>query len=252
MEAAGHFRGVDGAEEEVAGEKFAREEDGEGEPGVDKGEDDGEASGDEADSGDFSEWAKAEEGAVLVRAPGFFPSREEGVGFVGEGAEGNEEKEGGMNEESCGGGEGEEEGGESSWEIPGEAFGVLIDHDAGEDCSEEEGDEGEFCRDGDGAFEGEVGEEGEGCENCRNGSEEGEGEDFPGEPGGFEAEEEASGFERFSEVEGCGDHVGVEDQDSNDGVCRTSEQGGGGDAQADLGEGEHEGERPVGGLGIEL
>jgi len=157
-------------------------------------------------------------------------SGEEEKDIEGEEGEDREGEEGGVDEEGGGGGEGEEEGGEGFGEVPVAALGVVIDHDAGEDGGEEGGDGGEFGRGEDGVLEGKVGKEGEGGENEGDGGDEGEGEDFAGEPGGFEAEEEAPGFERFSEVEGGGDHAGV----------------------ADLGEDEHEGEGPVSGLGGEL
>lgn len=136
--------------------------------------------------------------------------------------------------------------------MPAGPFGIVIDHDTGEDGSEGKGDERELGGDFDEVFEGEVWEEGEGGQNCGNGCQEGKGEDFSGKPGGFETQEEAPGFERFSEVKGGGDHAGVEDDDPNYGCCRTFPEGSGGEAESDLGEGEHEGEGPVGGLGLEL
>ena len=116
-----------------------------------------------------------------------------------------------MDEEGGGGGEGEEEGGEGLGKVPVNSFSIVIDHDAGEDGSEGDGNE-EDLGGGEGEFlEGEVGEKGEGGQNEGDGSEEREGEDFAGEPGGFQAEKEAPSFERLSEVEGGGDHAGVED-----------------------------------------
>jgi len=135
-EATGHFWSEDGAEVEVAGEEFAGEEDGEGEPGVDERENDREESGEEAGSGDFGKRAEAEEGAVLVWAPFLLTSRKKRASFVSESRESAEEEKGGVDEEGGGEGEGGEEGGEGVGEVPGDAFGVVVDHDAGEDGAE--------------------------------------------------------------------------------------------------------------------
>ena len=64
VEAAGHFGGVDGAEEKMFGEKLAGKEEGEGEPGVEEGERDAESGCEEAGAGDVFERAKSDLGLV--------------------------------------------------------------------------------------------------------------------------------------------------------------------------------------------
>ena len=103
--------------------------------------------------------------------------------------------------------------------MPVDALGVVVDHDTGENGSEEGGDGGEFGGGVGEIFEGKIWKEGVGGKDEGNWGDESEGEDFAGEPRGFETKEETPGFEGFSEVEGGGDHAGVENEGSSDG-CR--------------------------------
>lgn len=124
---------------------------------------------------------------------------------------------------------------------------IVVDHGACKDGQNREGNKRELCRSDDEGREEVLGGEDEG-----NGGHEGEGENFPGEPGGFESEKKAPGFQRLAEVEGGGCHAGVEDKRANYGLSLTCEEGGDAEAKSDLGEDEHEGERPVSGLRGEL
>ena len=64
LEAAGHFGGLDGAKEEVAGAEFADDEKRESGPGGEEGQEKGESGCEVAGEGDAGEGAETKAGAV--------------------------------------------------------------------------------------------------------------------------------------------------------------------------------------------
>lgn len=189
---------------------------------------------------------------MAVRRPSFLAGGEEKGGLQADEREHGEGEDARVQKKGGGGGGGEKEVWEAGFEVPEDTAGVVVNHRAGEDGSDGEGEERPLGSGENEVLEGEIGEEREGRDNEGNGGDEGEGKDFAGEPGGFEPKEEAPGFERFTEVEGGGSHTEVEDESTNYGRCRTRKEGGSRDSKPDLGEDKHEGKRPVGGLGVEL
>ena len=186
---------MDGAEEEMLGEEFAGEKDRQRQPRVDEGEGDANRSGEEAGAGDAFEGAESDLSLVAGGRPFFVADGEEGEDVDGDESEEAEGEVNGIDKEGSGSGEAEEEGGEAAAEVPVHAFGIVIDHDAGEDGGEGEGDEGEFGGGDAELDERMIRQEGRDGEDGWDGGEEGKGEDLAGEPGGFEAEKKAPGFE---------------------------------------------------------
>lgn len=220
------------------------DEEGEGEPRRNESEKETQSQSEETKFGEFVEWTESELRTVANRRPLFLENGKEMPAVEG-GEKGDADSEGDerLSEKGGSGKEGEEEVGEGFFEVPGDALGVVIDHDAREDGSEGGGEkdplDGGVCK-GEGFWE--IAEK----QRDRERGDQRKGEDFSGEPGGFEAEKEPPGFERLAEVEDGGDHADIEDDEAGPEGATEAE------TKPDLSEGEHQHEGPVGVLGGEL
>ena len=149
-EVAGHFRGGHGLEEELALEQIRQQQDRQGDPWLGEGGDDGDECEHDTGAEDDAERAELEAGAVDIGSPWrvFIITELEEAEFRDQFEQdgGREHQHGeagaGMGDEVAKAGEGcdgAEKARGTQREAPERAAGVVIDHHAGEDGEEAEG-----------------------------------------------------------------------------------------------------------------